>query len=346
MSSLIALSDQKETYFFMAAVSSIMSPGFKRQKMNRINLNPQWNMRWRLLVTASVVLSSVLLSGPAQSEQVIWRSEEQMLQITDLDIEADAHTIDLAVRNHALSDARKVEMVGKGLFVRAAVAEQAKAKGLDKSPQAQARLKLAEQKVLMELMLEELEKTQAPSKEQLLKYAEAEYKANPQRFEAPAETKASHILLFADSPNAEQRIQELYQQLKSGADFGELAFKYSEDGETAPLYGSLGYFDPKNMVMEFQSVLAGLKKEGEYSEPFKTRFGWHIVRLEGRREAGKLSFDEVREVLMEQGRKAAMSDLRDNLVEKSVAQIKTDEQAMQAFTEKHKKLADEQRGKH
>ncbi|RRD68274.1 hypothetical protein EII19_02300 [Comamonadaceae bacterium OH2310_COT-174] len=314
--------------------------------MNRINLQrPQNVAGWRPLVAAAAVLGGVLLPGLAYSEQVIFRSEEPKLQITDLDIESDARAIDPAARNHALSDARKVDVTGKALFVRAAMAEQAKAKGLDKSPQAQARLKLAEQKVLMELMLEELEKTQAPSKEQLLKYAEAEYKANPQRFEAPAETKASHILLFADSPDAEQRIQDLYQQLKGGADFGELAFKHSEDGETAPLYGSLGYFDPKKMVMEFQSVLAGLKKEGEYSEPFKTRYGWHIVRLEERREAGKLSFEEVRDNLMAAGHKAAMKDLRDNLVEKSVSQIKTDEQALQAFTEKHKKLADEQRGK-
>lgn len=286
------------------------------------------------------------LAVDADAQQIIVQGGDPLVQVTDWDIDADAKTVDLASRHHALSDAQKVDVTAKALFVRAVLAEQAKSAGLDKTPEAQTRLKLAQQRVLMELMLEQLEQKHAPSKEELLKYAEAEYKSNPQRFMVPAETKASHILIFSGSDEAEQRIRAVYRQLQEGGDFGELAFKHSEDAQTAPLYGSLGYFDPTKMVLEFQGALKALQKNGQYSEPFKTRYGWHIVRLDDRREAGKLSFDEVREVLMEQGRKAAMDGLRDDQVEKSVAQIKVDEKALEAFAAKHKKLADEARKKY
>ncbi|WP_158291717.1 peptidylprolyl isomerase [Lampropedia puyangensis] len=291
-----------------------------------------------------VALVGVCLVGGAQA-QVVVRGKDVPVEITVTDIEADAAVLAPEVRHHALSDSLKIQAAAQGLYVRAALAEEAKKQNLAQSPIAQARLKQAEQKVLMDLLLENVEKTKAPTEADLLKYAQTEYKLNPERFKVPAEKEASHILILGDTPEAQKRINELYQELEKGADFGELAFANSQDQRSAARYGSLGYFAKGKMVPEFEEALDALKDKGAYSKPFKTPFGWHIVRLDDVREAGKLPFDEVKTDLMEAGKVAAIKDLRDNLIQKAAQANTPDEAAIEALAAENKKLADQGRQK-
>ena len=94
--------------------------------------------------------------------------------------------------------------------------------------------------------------------------------------------KTAHIMLLpSDSlQDPEVRIQKIYKRLQESEDFHELAIKYSQDPNTASNGGyvspfSLGGLNSK--VYENESY--ELENEGDYTEPFKTRFGWHIVKL-------------------------------------------------------------------
>lgn len=78
---------------------------------------------------------------------------------------------------------------------------------------------------------------------------------------------------------AKARIDELYQEVKGGADLGELAAKYSHDSGSKNNKGSLGFFGRGKMVKGFENVAFKLK-QGQISKPFKTRFGYHIVRVD------------------------------------------------------------------
>ena len=93
---------------------------------------------------------------------------------------------------------------------------------------------------------------------------------------------ASHIVMQAnDSNDAEIKdaVTTVYQEVVSGKmTFAEAAKSYSQDGSAAN-GGSLGTFAARDMVPEFSERLAEMK-EGEVSEPFKTRYGWHIVKLD------------------------------------------------------------------
>ena len=95
--------------------------------------------------------------------------------------------------------------------------------------------------------------------------------------------EAAHILLM-DNPenpsesNAEAQIKALYEQLKNGADFGELAKNYSMDKTSAKNQGRLPVFGMNDMLPEFEEVVFGLPADGAYSEPFKTKIGWHIAQ--------------------------------------------------------------------
>ena len=93
-----------------------------------------------------------------------------------------------------------------------------------------------------------------------------------------------HILVKVDELQtdalAEQKINDLYGQLRSGADFADLASTYSDDPGSAGRGGDLDWVSAEDMVGPFEAVMKNTTV-GDYSAPFKTQFGWHILKVEG-----------------------------------------------------------------
>lgn len=105
------------------------------------------------------------------------------------------------------------------------------------------------------------------------------------RREIAPKIEVSHIMISdkqgARDFNPEERINEVYKLYKQGRSFEELAKEYSDDGPTARNGGSLKAFRKGELrAPEFERVAYELKNPGDVSEPFKTDFGWHIVRLD------------------------------------------------------------------
>ncbi len=111
------------------------------------------------------------------------------------------------------------------------------------------------------------------------------YESNPEKFKSPKTVEARHILIKLD-PNAKaedvedarQRIETVLEMAKEGQDFAELAKKYSE-GPTKTKGGDLGAFRRETMVKPFADKAFSMKA-GEISEPVRTPFGWHIIKVE------------------------------------------------------------------
>ncbi|WP_350999674.1 peptidylprolyl isomerase SurA [Shewanella sp. TB7-MNA-CIBAN-0143] len=102
------------------------------------------------------------------------------------------------------------------------------------------------------------------------------------------EVKSRHILLkpspILSEDRAKAMLANFLTQVRAGdADFAKLATQYSEDPGSAAKGGELGWADPSMYVPEFTQTLASLQ-EGQYSEPFRTTHGWHVVQLESRRK--------------------------------------------------------------
>lgn len=100
------------------------------------------------------------------------------------------------------------------------------------------------------------------------------------------EVKAKHILIkpsiILSEAKAEQQLQGFLDQINAGeATFEDLAKEFSE-GPTSVRGGDLGWADPNNYDPAFKEALATMKK-GEYHKPFRSSFGWHIIKLEDRR---------------------------------------------------------------
>jgi peptidyl-prolyl cis-trans isomerase C len=103
------------------------------------------------------------------------------------------------------------------------------------------------------------------------------------------EVRARHILVVS-----KDKAREVYEKLAHGSDFAQLAREYSKDPGSKDQGGDLGFFGRGQMVPQFEEAAFRLKK-GEVSEPFQSQFGWHIVRLDDRRQRSAPAFEAVKE---------------------------------------------------
>ena len=102
------------------------------------------------------------------------------------------------------------------------------------------------------------------------------------------QTKARHILVRPNEirtlSQTKDLADEIYTKLQSSADFATVAREYSEDQGSTLQGGDLGWVTPGTMVAEFEEMM-DQTDIGDISKPFRTQFGWHILQVEGRREA-------------------------------------------------------------
>lgn len=136
------------------------------------------------------------------------------------------------------------------------------------------------------------------------------------------EFKASHIVIVPSELQTEEqaiaRIEKLRAQAVGGADFAELARKYSEDDNTANLGGDMDWFVAGEYGARVNEVVESLK-DGEISEPFRTELGWHILKREGSRER-----DRTQEYLRGQARDAIMRRKAEEEFDNYLRQIKAE----------------------
>ena len=129
------------------------------------------------------------------------------------------------------------------------------------------------------------------------------YESNPEKFKSPKTVEARHILIklnpdanAEEVENARQRIETVLDMAKGGQDFAELAKKYSE-GPTKAQGGNLGAFRREAMVKPFADKAFSMKP-GEISEPVRTRFGWHIIKVEKVNPEKTSSLSEARDDIL------------------------------------------------
>jgi parvulin-like peptidyl-prolyl isomerase len=115
-------------------------------------------------------------------------------------------------------------------------------------------------------------------------------------FKEESKRSVSHILIgnkARTDDDAEKLAQELYKKLKTDPlNFEQFVAEYSDDPGSKSEKGSLGLSERGRFVPEFSQVAFSLKKVGDISEPVKTRFGYHLIRLDEIVEEKKFSFEE------------------------------------------------------
>jgi len=141
----------------------------------------------------------------------------------------------------------------------------------------------------------------------------------------PPKASLDDSLKVADSANL------AYKLLKAGSDFGDVAKKFSDDLSTSSKGGILPWFGVNRLLPDFTLNIQKLKEKGDYSEPFQTMYGWHIIKLVDRKPIG--SFDEEKEEIK---KRIPRSDRNTDIQEAYVAKVK----ARYGFTQNSAALAE------
>ena len=130
----------------------------------------------------------------------------------------------------------------------------------------------------------------------------AEYEKNKESFKKPEQVRAAHILIKTDDSMTKEQLAAAKAKAEkilaevTPENFAEEAKKYSE-GPTAVNGGELGWFDKNSMVKEFSDAAFTGTPGKIYASLVKTQFGYHIIYIEDKKEAGYLTFEEVKPAL-------------------------------------------------
>ena len=180
------------------------------------------------------------------------------------------------------------ELVSMHLFALKGAEEK-----LDQTPEFKAALEIFRNQSLARAAIDASLKDVTASDEDAKKF----YDEHPDQFTQPERVHVRHILISDDVTSADA-IAKIQADLKAGASFDEVA-KSCSLCPSAAQGGDLGEVSKGQMVPEFETAAFALKNPGDLSEPIKTQFGWHIIRLEDRTPSSLEPLDTVKPQLLQ-----------------------------------------------
>ena len=174
------------------------------------------------------------------------------------------------------------------------VSKAAEEKKLADTPEFKRKSDFARKKLLMEGLLQSIGKDALTDQTMHKVYDEAVKQIGEEK-----EVHARHILFRVPagdekaSKEAEDKLKVVIARLKKGEDFAKVAGEVTEDPSGKANGGDLGYFSKDQMVPEFSEAAFKLE-QGQISEPVKTQFGWHVIKVEDKRVKQAPKFEEVK----------------------------------------------------
>ena len=204
------------------------------------------------------------------------------------------------------------------MVIRELILQQADKDGLDKSPEIAQKLEDLRKRLIVETFLKKKVETDAKVGDDDLKKF---YEQNKDKFKTGEQFRASHILV-----KTEKEAKDILAQIKAGGKFEELARKNSVDASAAK-GGDLGWFGKGSMVPVFEKAVQTLK-EGQVSDVVKSDFGYHIIKLTGKRPAGLRPFEEVKDqikaAIMPAKQQEVFQKIKDELKKNAKISVKED----------------------
>ncbi len=240
------------------------------------------------------LLSLALLPQPGLAaegeggEQVVATVNDH--PITNHELEQRLESLPPQIRHQFASGPRRRQLLDQ-VILGYLMAEEAKKEGLDHTQEFKEQLAQAREALLARLyMKKHVEREAQPTEAEL----RAEYQKRLPQLTPSPQVHARHILVKTkeEAEAVRKRIVE------GGEDFAKVAKEVSI-GPSKSKGGDLGYFGRGRMVPAFEKAAFALKP-GEVSEPVKTQFGWHIIKVEDKKEAKPPTFEQVRDRLARQ----------------------------------------------
>lgn len=245
-------------------------------------------------------------------------AENAQTRLTRADYDADIQRLAPEMRDEFASDPTRLSAYLTNLLIVKTLAADARQAGLENDPLVQRRIALEADRALADVQLRRLEQAagrdfDAKAGEYALKAKEL-YLVQQIKYRVPEQISASQIL-FDFTRHTQDEALELArvtrQKLIAGADFAATAKEVSDDPSAKINGGEIGWFTRERMDPSFSQGAFDMKNVGDLSEPIKSRFGYHLIRLEGRRPAQVRPFEAVEPQIMAELRKRYVDEQRD-----------------------------------
>jgi len=290
-------------------------------------------MRTRIFVIA--VIGSLLWTGGVHAEEVnpvVGKVGDFVLREADLERLISNQSPETQQKQLANPEQRAALV--RELLLAKAVATQARKEKFDRKPEVKEQLSyVIDQYLAQEYLRKVVIATVVVTDEEMKKY----YLEHEKDFRLPATIKVRHIFFAAPqdaSPEvkakARAKTEEVLLQLRKGEEFAKLAREFSEDADSAAKGGELGYLSAgKTNSEEFEKAAFALKA-GEISAVVETPFGYHLIKIDERKEARTATYDEardyIRKILKEQADQQAARDFLEKLAKENGLEITGEKQ--------------------
>jgi peptidyl-prolyl cis-trans isomerase C len=245
---------------------------------------------------AALALFGVVFAAPSRAQPaadpVLAKVGGQDIHFSDL--KAAAETLPPQAR--AMPPQQLYPILLEQMIDAQALLEQARKTGLDKDPDVQRIMRLAQERALESAMLNNVVRPQVTDEAVKARY-DQDYAGKA----GETEVHARHILV-PDEATAKKVIAEL----KKGGDFAALSKQYSKDPGAAQQGGDLGFFKKTDMVPEFADTAFALKDKEVTPVPVKTQFGWHVIQTLEHRTSQPPAFEQQKDELRQKMVQAAV----------------------------------------
>ena len=248
--------------------------------------------RLRLLASGAILALAFAASSPASARVL---AKVDGVEITDEDVQVALEDLGPTLPQQIEGPQREAYVIDYLIDLRL-VAKKAAEEKMGESAEVARRLAYYRDKVMMETLLGKVSREGSTDAAMKQVYDEAASKQKPEE-----EISARHILLAS-----EDEAKAALKRVKGGEDFAKVADDVSKDPGSKG--GDLGWFTKDRMVPEFGEAAFKLKK-GEISDPVKSQFGWHVIKLENRRQKSFPSFEEVKSQVAQYVAQKSQSDL-------------------------------------
>ena len=250
------------------------------------------------------------------SDEVL--AENARTRLTRADYDADIQRVPVEMRDEFASDPKRLSTYLTNLLIVKTLAADARAAGLENDPLVQRRIALEVDRVLADAQLRHLEQgagSEFDAKaDQFALKAKEIYLVEKDKHQVPEQISASQILFDTKHRTPEAALalaRETRSKLLAGADFATTAKAVSDDPSAKTNGGEIGWFARERMDPAFSQAAFAMTNAGDISEPVLTRFGYHLIRFEGRRPAQVKPFEAVEPKIMSDLRKRYIEEQRD-----------------------------------
>ena len=289
------------------------------------------------LLEASLARQAAAQSPVADDPVLI---ENSLAQVRKSDYDIELLRLPPNVRAGFANNERRVNELVRRLLTERSLAALAREEKLDKVPENARRIDVEVNRVQMQLKLAKIDAdagAEFESKRAAFEGRARElYTIDRKKYTTPEQYSASHILFDTKSRPREEALKlanAARAQVVAGADFNQLARESSEDSSAKRNSGKLDWFTAAEMDPAFSAAVQALKSNGAVSEPVLSQFGYHVIKLEGRRPAAQKSFEEARDQIMAELKQKFMNEQRDAALAKVRADptIKPNKEAIDAL---------------